>query len=42
MSWWSQFTAQFWGELLAGAIIVPLAVWAEAWLDERRERRHRK
>lgn len=40
MTWWDQFTAQFVGDLLAAIIVLPLALWAEAKLDERRERRH--
>lgn len=41
MTWFDNFSAQFWGELCAGALLLPLALWAEAWLDERRDQRHK-
>lgn len=33
---WGEFFAQ----LLAGAILLPIWLWIESWLDERRSRRH--
>ena len=42
MDWWTQFSAQFWGSLLATAIMLPLALMGEAWLDEWRDRRHER
>ncbi len=41
LDFWAQFWPQFWANFLGGAIIVGLAVWFEAVLDERRDRRHR-
>ena len=42
MDWWTQFSAQFWGSLLASLIVVPAALFAEAVLDEWRDRRHER
>ncbi len=39
-SWWEAFTAQFWGELLAGALLLAVGLWFEAYLDEKRDQRH--
>ncbi len=41
MTWWDQFTAQFWGDLFAGTLLLTVGLYLEAWLDERRDRRHK-
>ena len=33
---------EFWANLSAGALLIGVAVLLEAWLDERRDRRHDK
>ena len=42
MSFWNDFWAQALGGLASGAVLLPLALWLEAVLDERRERRHER
>lgn len=34
MTFWDNVWAQFLGDLMAGAVILPFALWAEAHADE--------
>lgn len=42
MAWWAEVGAQFVGSVIAGLVLLPLALWWEARLDEYRELRHEK
>ena len=39
---WGNIWEEVAGQVLAGLVIVPIALWLEAWLDERREKRHKR
>ena len=40
LDFFAQFWPGFWANLIAGTMIIGVALWLEATLDEARERRH--